>query len=114
MVNGALSARQLNIGVVLPPLRLCYRGLGEINVAATHSIVVLLCGSVFQGGAWHTPALWLLALPMFLAVFAAIMLAGIPDLKADRSAGKRTLAVRLGPARAKALAAASTLAADLK
>ncbi len=101
------------LGYTLPPLRLSYRGLGELDVAATHSIMVLLCGAVFQGAAWHEPVLWLLALPLFLSVFAAITLAGIPDLEADQGAGKRTLAVRLGPAGAKYVAAATSMAAAL-
>jgi len=107
----------LALGYTAPPLRLAWRGLGELDVGLTHSIGVMLCGSVFQGGAWNDPLPWLLSLPLFLAVLPAIILAGLPDLEADRAAGKSTLAVGLGARRATTLvllaAAAAALAAAL-
>ena len=39
----------LAIGYTVPPLQLCWRGLGEIDVALTHSFSALLCGSLAQG-----------------------------------------------------------------
>ena len=86
----------LALGYTAPPLKLSYRGLGEIDVAITHSIGVLLCGYVFLGGAWHDSLPWWLSLPLLLAIIPSITLSGIPDLEADAAAGKRTLAVRLG------------------
>lgn len=86
----------LALGYTAPPLKLCYRGLGELDVALTHSIVVILCGYVFLGGAWNDPLPWLLGLPLLLAIVPSITLSGIPDLDADAATGKRTLAVRLG------------------
>ncbi len=50
----------LAIGYTAPPLKFCYRGLGELDVAFTHSIVVILCGYVFLGGAWNDAQPWLL------------------------------------------------------
>lgn len=93
-VLGALTI--LAIGYTAPPLKLCYRGLGELDVAVTHSIGVILCGYVFLGGAWNDALPWLLSLPLLLAIMPSITLSGIPDLEADAAAGKRTLAVRLG------------------
>jgi len=86
----------LAIGYTAVPLKLSYRGLGEIDVAITHSIGVILCGYVFSGGAWDDPLPWLLSVPLLLAILPSITLSGIPDLEADAAAGKRTLAVRLG------------------
>lgn len=94
----------LCLGYTAPPLKLAYRGLGEVDVSLTHSLGVLLCGYVFQGGAWWDGFPWLASVPLFLAVLPAIILAGIPDLEADRRAAKGTLAVRLGPRRAVDLA----------
>lgn len=45
----------LALGYTAPPLKLCWRGLGELDVGTTHSIVVMLCGYVFPGGAWNDP-----------------------------------------------------------
>jgi 1,4-dihydroxy-2-naphthoate polyprenyltransferase len=87
----------LAIGYTAGPLKLCYRGLGEMDVAITHSLGVILCGYLFSGGAWNDPMPWLLSVPLLLAILPSITLSGIPDLAADAAAGKRTLAVRLGP-----------------
>ncbi|HMT14094.1 MAG TPA: prenyltransferase, partial [Aestuariivirga sp.] len=89
----------------LPPVKLSHRGLGEIDVADTHSIAVLLFGYVAQGGGLFDAAPWLLALPLGLSVFPAILLSGVPDHAADRAAGKETLVVKLGIGRSWGLAA---------
>ena len=86
----------LAIGYTAPPLKLSYRGLGEVDVAITHSLGVILCGFVFLGGPLQDPLPWLLSVPLLLAILPSITLSGIPDLEADAAAGKRTLAVRLG------------------
>jgi 1,4-dihydroxy-2-naphthoate polyprenyltransferase len=86
----------LAIGYTAPPLKLSYRGLGELDVALTHSLGVLLCGYVFLAGDWRDPLPWLLSLPLLLAIVPSITLSGIPDLEADAAVSKRTLAVRLG------------------
>lgn len=94
LVLGGLAI--LALGYTAPPLKLSYRGLGEVDVAITHSIGVLLCGYVFMGGAWHDSLPGWLSLPLLLAILPSITLSGIPDLEADAATGKRTLAVRLG------------------
>lgn len=101
----------LAIGYTAPPLKLSYRGLGEIDVAITHSIGVILCGFLFLGGNWQDPLPWVLSLPLLLAILPAIILSGVPDLEADAAAGKRTLAVRLGQRKTLYLASALTLSA---
>ncbi len=103
----------LCLGYTARPLRLCYRGLGEVDVAITHGWFVLILGAMLQGGAWSAPVPWLLGLPLVLAIFPAIVIAGIPDLTADRLAGKRTIAVRLGTRRAAALALTSIVASGI-
>ncbi|MDB5743753.1 MAG: ycaK [Polaromonas sp.] len=101
----------LAMGYTAPPLKLCYRGLGELDVAVTHSIGVLLCGFVFLGGAWHDALPWLLSVPLLLAILPSIILSGLPDMQADTVAGKRTLAVRLGQHGALVVALGFTLLA---
>jgi 1,4-dihydroxy-2-naphthoate polyprenyltransferase len=87
----------LGLGYTAPPLKLCYRGAGEVVVGLTHSPYMIVCGYAFQSGAWNDSLPWLLSLPLFFAVLSAITLAGIPDAVADRAAGKITFAVMLGP-----------------
>lgn len=86
----------LTLGYTAPPLKLCHRGLGELDVAITHGFLTVLAGWMLQGGSAWAPMPWLLALPLGTAVLPAIILSGLPDRAADAAAGKRTLAVRIG------------------
>jgi 1,4-dihydroxy-2-naphthoate octaprenyltransferase len=86
----------LGLGYTMPPLKFCYRGVGELVVALTHSPYVIVCGFVFQSGSWADPSPWILSVPLFFAVLAAITLAGVPDHRADKSAFKNTFSVLFG------------------
>ena len=86
----------LALGYTAPLLRLSWRGWGELDVALTHGIGVLVVGYLLQGGGRGDALPWLSGLPIALAVLPSILLSGLPDADADRAAGKRTLAVRLG------------------
>ncbi len=86
----------LALGYTVPPLKLSYRGLGELTVGFTHSFAVIVCGYIFQGGKFNDPFPWLLSLPLFFSVLPSIILSGIPDYQADKAVAKRTLAVRFG------------------
>lgn len=88
----------MGLGYTVQPMKFCYRGLGEIVVAITHSPYVIMCGFIFQTGAWRDPLPWLLSIPLFFAVLAAITLSHIPDLLADKEVSKKTIAVIFGPA----------------
>jgi 1,4-dihydroxy-2-naphthoate octaprenyltransferase len=101
----------LAVGYTTPPLKLCWRGLGELDVALTHSTAIILCGFLFQGGAWNASFPVLASVPLFLAVLPAIILSGIPDYAADHAAGKRSLAVVMGPRGAIRIAQAATVLA---
>jgi 1,4-dihydroxy-2-naphthoate octaprenyltransferase len=97
----------LALGYTVPPIKLSYRGLGELTVGVTHSFAVIICGYLFQGGQFGDQFPWLLGLPLLLSVFPSIIIAGIPDYNADKQAGKGTLAVRLGKKNAAAIAMVS-------
>ena len=86
----------LAMGYTVPPLKLSYRGLGELTVGITHRFAVILWGWLLQSGPPAAPDPWLLGIPLFLSVLPSITLAGIPDREADAEAGKKTLAVRFG------------------
>jgi putative NADPH-quinone reductase/1,4-dihydroxy-2-naphthoate octaprenyltransferase len=106
-----LLAVVLTLGYTVPPLQLSYRSLGELDVAFTHSAMVLWLGYLLQGGVVSAPLPWLLALPLFFAILPAIILAGVPDRSADTVAGKHTLAERFGNRAAMELAGASVVIA---
>ncbi|HET6408250.1 MAG TPA: NAD(P)H-dependent oxidoreductase [Chthoniobacteraceae bacterium] len=90
----------LGIGYSCPPIRLSARGLGEVDVAITHSFLVVLAGWFSQSASSSVLTPWVLSLPLALAVFPSITLAAFPDHEADAATGKRTLAVRIGKRRA--------------
>ena len=95
----------LGLGYTCPPLKFSYRGLAEVTVGLTHSPYVILCGYLFQGGAVNDSLPWLISIPLFFAVLAAITLAGIPDRRADQEVSKRVFAVLWGAREAAILAA---------
>ena len=102
----------LGIGYTAPPLKLSWRTWGEVTVALTHSVLLVLFGHVSQGGSLTAEPLRIAA-PIFFAVLPSIILAGFPDLEADAAVGKKTLVVRVGRRIAVGVAAASTLLAIL-
>ena len=101
----------LAMAYTVPPLKFSHRGLGELDVALTHSAGAIMAGYVAQGGGWTDGVPWLLALPLAVSVLPSILLAGCPDREADQAAGKRTLVVILGKRGAVRLAMAASLAA---
>ena len=101
----------LALGYTVPPLKLSHRGLGEFDVALTHSAGAILAGYLTQGGSVYASAPWLLALPLGLSILPSILLAGLPDRRADQAAGKHTLVVILGASRTLRLATLASLCA---
>jgi len=99
------SATLLGIGLVgiglglaytAPPLKLVYRGLGEIAVALGFGPVMLLGAYVVQTGALSWEAA-VLSVPVAILVALILYVNEIPDRPGDAAAGKRTLPVRLSP-----------------
>lgn len=84
-----------------PPLRLMTRGLGEAAIVAGWLTVIAGSDYVVRGGFAWAPLQRGLSLALLLA--AILYLNQFPDAPADGAAGKRTLVVRLGTARARLL-----------
>ncbi len=103
----------LALAYTVPPLKLCHRGFGELDVGLTHSVGAIVAGYVVQGGGWTDSLPWLLALPLGISLLPSILLAGCPDRDADQAAAKRTLVVILGKPGAVRLAMAATFAAPI-
>jgi len=78
-----------------PPLRLSYRGLGEIAVALGYG-PGMACGLYLVQRHQVTTDVLLASLPLGLLIAGFLWINEFPDFRADRDAGKRTLVVRLG------------------
>jgi len=82
-----------------PPLRLAYRGLGELAVALAYGPVIVGGTYLVQRGSLDG-LVFLASAPLALALGAFLWINELPDARADAAAGKRTLVVQLGRARA--------------
>ncbi len=78
-----------------PPLQLMCRGVGELAVTAGFLLVVLGADYVQRGEFAFQP--WAAGLGYALLVANVLYINQFPDYKADQSAGKATVIVRLGP-----------------
>jgi 1,4-dihydroxy-2-naphthoate octaprenyltransferase len=79
-----------------------YEGLGEVFVFLFFGVVAVT-GSYFAQVEDLTWEAFVLAVPVGLLAAAILVVNNVRDLETDRRAGKRTLAVRLGRARARSL-----------
>ncbi len=86
----------VGVAYTAPPLKLVYRGLGEIAVAIGFGPIMLMGAYVVQTGR-------LAIEPMVLSLVPGILIAlilfvnEIPDRRSDAEAGKRTLPTRFSP-----------------
>ena len=84
----------LGVAYTAPPLKLVYRGLGEIAVAIGFGPIMLLGAYVVQTGSLSWEAA-LASVPVAILVMLILYVNEIPDRVGDAAAGKRTLPVRL-------------------
>lgn len=88
-----------------PPLRLAYRGLGELAVALVYGPLIAAGTYLVQVGRIDRGIL-LAAAPLGLLIAAFLWINQFPDYRADSACGKKNLVVRLGrPAASRAFAA---------
>ena len=84
----------VSLGYTAPPLKLVYRGLGEIAVAIGFGPLMLLGAYVVQTRGALSWEPFLASLPLALLVSLILYVNEIPDRRGDSHAGKRTLPVR--------------------
>jgi 1,4-dihydroxy-2-naphthoate octaprenyltransferase len=86
----------VGVAYTAPPLKLVYRGLGEIAVALGFGPIMLLGAYVVQTGelGWEP---FVLSLVPGILIALILYVNEIPDRGSDAEAGKRTLPVRLSP-----------------
>ena len=84
----------IGLAYTAPPLKLVYRGLGEITVALGFGPVMLLGAYVVQTGrlSWEAAVA---SVPVAILIALVLYVNEIPDRGGDAAAGKRTLPVRL-------------------
>lgn len=99
-------------GYSAPPLRLCARGLGELDTAVVVTVLVPWLGFYLQAPSMRgvAPLVLTIVTPALLQ-FAMLIAIEFPDAAGDAATGKRTLVVRLGAPAAARLYAAITAAA---
>lgn len=86
----------VGVAYTAPPLKLVYRGLGEITVALGFGPIMLLGAYVVQTGQL-APEPFVLSLVPGILIALILYVNEIPDRRSDAEAGKRTLPVRLAP-----------------
>lgn len=96
----AIAALVLLFAYSFPPLRLSYRGLGELAQGAGVGLVLPLVGYYVQTGDL-AGAPWAAFAPLVLLAFVSNIITALPDVAGDRAAGKRSWPVRRGEARAR-------------
>ncbi|MGF1466171.1 MAG: prenyltransferase [Sandaracinaceae bacterium] len=83
-----------------PPLRLSYRGFGEVAQGLGVGVVLPLVGYYGQAGDL-TDLPWRTLAPLFLLSFVGNIVTALPDTPSDAAGGKRTWPVQRGQARAR-------------
>lgn len=79
----------------LPPFRLASRGMGELAVATGLGFMPVMGAAWLQTGSFDATTA-LVAVPTSMWVSAILLINEVPDISADRQAGKGTVPVRIG------------------
>jgi 1,4-dihydroxy-2-naphthoate octaprenyltransferase len=82
-----------------PPVKLAYRGLGEIAVGLAFGVLPVVGAYYVQAGTFSWRVV-LASLPISFATILVLWINQIVDFKPDRDTGKRNLVVIMGPAAA--------------
>ena len=105
---GALGAA-VSIAYTAPPFKLSYRGWGEVAVFAAYGPGIVLGTETLFARKITPDAIWA-SLSLGALIAGVLLVNELPDERADRGAGKRTWAVRLGRRGATRVATALFLA----
>ncbi|MCP5180195.1 MAG: prenyltransferase [Pseudomonadales bacterium] len=100
----------LGWGYSAPPLRLAYRGAGELAVGASFGVLIPVGASCVQEGRLD-PTAAIAGLPYAFLVMLILVVNQFPDSRADAASGKHNWVVRLGTSRGRWLYVALLVAA---
>ena len=95
VILGGIAGLALGLLYSLPGAQLSARGIGESAVAVGLGVLPVLGAVWLQTGFVDSGAL-ILCVPVSCWVAAILIINEVPDIEADRRAGKRTLVVRWG------------------
>ncbi len=84
----------ISLTYTMPPIKLAYRGLGEVATAVGFGPVMLLGAFVVQSRGAVSAEAFVASIPLALLVAMILYVNEIPDRAGDAIAGKRTLPVR--------------------
>lgn len=84
---------------VAPPVNLASRGFGEVFIGLNFGVLAV-AGSYFVQAGDVTGEIVVASLPLAILIAAVVFINEFQDMKADATAGKRTLVVRIGLERA--------------
>lgn len=98
------GAAIISVVYAMPPVKLASRGLGELAVGIVYGPGIVLGTSLLLGDGITTEAV-IASVTLGLLIANVLLINEIPDERADRAAGKRTLVVRLGRDHAQTLIA---------
>ena len=101
LVVGVVSVIAM-LGYVGGPVPYGYRGLGEVFVFLFFGVVATVGSRYIYDMSAPLPA-WLLSIPIGFLATAILVVNNYRDLETDRAAGKRTLAVIIGPGKTRTL-----------
>ncbi len=99
----------IGLGYSVPPLKLHYRGLGEVMAALAIGPLLAWGSFVVQTGDWPCPAPLILGLINGGSTLLALTTTGVLEYEACRRVGKRTLVLILGLRRVPLLALTSLI-----
>ena len=78
-----------------PPLKLAYRGLGELDVIVCYGPLIVLSTYLIQTHELSWAVFWM-SLPLGLFIAAFLWVNEFPDYEADLRAGKKNMVARIG------------------
>lgn len=84
------------------PVKLAYRGLGEISVWFAFGPMAVWVAAVSQNVGWH-PLIWMAMPASGISTLSILLIGQMIDLEADETAGKRGIAARQGRSSARTL-----------
>lgn len=91
------------MGYSIPPFKFSHKGLGELSAFIAYGLPLILGGFIFQVDKTAVDFIlteykfYLLTVPVSLSVFVLLSLTQIPDTEADKTIGKKSISVLIGP-----------------